>query len=147
MVPSHSSPGCSYCFLQSSRGGCRRHREGGVEGDTEEVAGGAHPPPRPSAVTHSELKQTEWRLLLLLLLCSRPVLIGTAHSRTITAAVPGRLFTRCPLPGSCTVSALLGEGLSMGLSAIPDEACPSQMEQSGDQGRARVQPAPCWSSG
>lgn len=37
--------------------------------------------PPPSAVTRSELKQTEQRLLLLLP-CSRPVLEGAAHSRT-----------------------------------------------------------------
>lgn len=65
--------------------------------------------PPPSAVTRSELKQTEQRLLLLLP-CSRPVPEGTAHSRIITPAVPGLLVTRCPLPGSCSISALLGEG-------------------------------------
>jgi len=44
MVPSHSSPRCSCCFLQNSRGGCRRNREGGAVGDAEDVAGGAlHP--------------------------------------------------------------------------------------------------------
>lgn len=150
MVPSHSSPRCSCCFLQNSRGGCRRNREGGAVGDAEDVAGGAlHP---ASFCCYPLRAQADWAKAAAAR-CPAPGLSLKAlpTPEQVTPAVPGPLIARCPLPGSCTISASPGrkawQRLSVGQSATSDEAPPSQMEQSGDQGRARVQPAPRWSAG